>query len=51
MELSSSGLDVKKLIMVPALIALAITIVRLVGELGSGPAALFSRDAGGEGRW
>ncbi len=49
MELSSSGLDVKKLIMVPALIALAITIVRLVGELGSGPAALFSRDAGGGG--
>ncbi len=49
MEISSSGLNVKKLIMVPALIALAITMVRLVGELGSGPAALFSSDAGGGG--
>ena len=49
MELSSSGLNVKKLIMVPALIALAITIVRLVGELGGGPSALFSRAAGGGG--
>ncbi len=33
METSHSDLNVKKLIMVPALIALAITIVRLVGEL------------------
>ena len=49
MESSSSGLDVKKLIMVPALIALAVTIVRLVGELGAGPSALFNRDPGGGG--
>ena len=49
MEISSSGLDVKKLIMVPALIALVITIVRLVGELGAGPSALFNRDPGGGG--
>ena len=35
--------------MVPALIALAITIVRLVGELSGGATALFNRAAGGGG--
>ncbi len=49
MGISSSGLNVKRLIMVPALIALAVTIGRLVGEIVGGPSALFSRDAGGGG--
>ena len=49
MEISHSDLNVKKLIMVPALIALAITIARLVGELVGGSSVLFNRDAGGGG--
>jgi hypothetical protein len=49
METSHSDLNVKKLIMVPALIALAITIIRLVGELAGGSSALFNREAGGGG--
>jgi hypothetical protein len=49
MEMSHSDLNVKKLIMVPALIALAITIARLVGELAGGSSTLFNRDAGGGG--
>ena len=44
-----SGLNVKRLIMVPALIALAVTIVRLVGEVSGGPSILFNRAAGGGG--
>jgi hypothetical protein len=35
--------------MVPALIALAVTIVRLVGEISGGPSSLFNRSAGGGG--
>ncbi len=49
METSHSDLNVKRLIMVPALIALAITIVRLVGELAGGPSTLFNRAPGGGG--
>ena len=49
MESSPSDLNVKKLIMVPALIALAITLVRLAGELSGGSSLLFNRDAGGGG--
>ncbi len=49
MEPSHSDLNVKRLIMVPALIALAITIFRLVGELAGGSSALFNRVAGGGG--
>ena len=49
MEASHSVLNVKRLIMVPALIALVITIVRLVGELTGGSPVLFSRAAGGGG--
>ena len=37
------------LIAVPALITLAITILRLVGELQPWPSVLFSRQAGGGG--
>ncbi len=49
METSHSGPNVKKLILVPALIALAITIFRLVGELAGGSSAFFNREAGGGG--
>jgi len=49
MEASHSVSNVKGLIMVPALIALAITIVRLVGELAGGSSVLFNREAGGGG--
>ncbi len=51
MEASHSVPNVKRLIMVPALIALAITIVRLVGELDGGSSVLFNREAGGEEHW
>ncbi len=49
METSRSVPNVRRLIMVPALIALAITIIRLVGELAGGPPLLFNREAGGGG--
>ena len=49
MERSGSDLKVKRLIMVPALIALAVTMVRLVGELSGGSSVLFNREAGGGG--
>lgn len=41
--------DVRRLILVPALIALSITVIRLLGELGGGPSTFFSRAAGGGG--
>ena len=49
MSTSSPDIRVRQIILVPALIALAVTLVRLVGELGGGPSALFSREAGGGG--
>jgi hypothetical protein len=49
MGTSGSNLNVKQLILVPALITLAVTIVRLVGELAGGPSSLFNRAAGGGG--
>ena len=42
-------MNVKRLILVPALITLAVTIVRLVGEIAGGPASLFNSAAGGGG--
>ncbi len=44
-----SDVNVRKLILVPAMIALSITIIRLLGELGGGSSALFNRAAGGGG--
>ena len=49
MGTSLSGLNIKRLIMVPALIALTVTIVRLVGEIAGGPSSLFNSAAGGWG--
>lgn len=37
------------LILIPVLITLVVTIVRLIGELAHGPAWLFGREAGGGG--
>lgn len=41
--------SVGKLILIPALITLGVTILRLVGELQNWPSLLFSRAAGGGG--
>ncbi len=49
MNMSNPDVRVRQLILVPALIALAITLIRLVGELGGGSSALFNREAGGGG--
>ena len=46
---ADSGLSVSRLILVPAIISLAVTILRLVGELQHWPSALFNHDAGGGG--
>ena len=40
-----------RLILVPALITLAVTLGRLAGELMGGPDSLFSREAGGNAAW
>src|SRR5438094_4381615 len=45
----SEGLSLKSLILMPALITLAVTILRLVGELQGWSPRLFSRQAGGAG--
>jgi len=45
----SDSLSLKSLILVPALITLAITILRLVGELQNWSPTFFSRAAGGAG--
>jgi hypothetical protein len=42
------GVRVGRLILVPALITLAVTLARLAGELMGGSGALFSREAGGK---
>ena len=47
--MSNPELNVRKLIFVPALIALAITVSRLLGELGGESSILFNRAAGGGG--
>jgi hypothetical protein len=46
---SGPGLEVKQLILVPSLITLAVTILRLIGELQQWNSALFRRTAGGGG--
>jgi hypothetical protein len=45
----ANSVDIKKLILVPALITLAITLLRLIGELQQWSPKLFSRAAGGGG--
>ena len=45
----NSGPNIKQLILVPAIISFAVTILRLVGELNNWSPSLFSREAGGGG--
>ncbi|MEK7728383.1 MAG: hypothetical protein AAB354_08200 [candidate division KSB1 bacterium] len=45
----SSNLDLKKMVIMPALITLAITLLRLTGELLNWAPALFNKAAGGGG--
>ena len=42
-----SSLDIRALILAPVLISIAVTVVRLLGELVEGPSFLFGRAAGG----
>ncbi len=46
---STSGPNIRNLILAPAIISFAITILRLVGELNQWSPLLFSREAGGGG--
>jgi len=46
-ELSKAAPDNKRLVLVPALMTLAVTLVRLAGELLHGPRVLFNPEAGG----
>jgi hypothetical protein len=48
-ETPGTGLSISKLVLVPALVTLAITILRLVGELQHWPSSLFNRSSGGGG--
>jgi len=48
-ENSGSQISITKLILTPSAITLAVTLLRLVGELQHWPTVLFSRDAGGGG--
>jgi hypothetical protein len=45
----STSLDVRRLVLVPALITLGVTLLRLAGELMHWSPVLFSREAGGAG--
>ena len=47
--MASPGLNIRQLILVPAIITLGVTILRLVGELNNWAPALFSREPGGGG--
>ena len=47
--MASSRLNIRQLILVPAIITLGVTILRLVGELNNWAPVLFSREAGGGG--
>ena len=45
----SQETNVRQLILVPAVITLGVTLLRLVGELAGWSPALFNREAGGGG--
>ena len=47
--MSDEAVRTKQLILIPAVVTLAITLLRLAGELLGGPALLFNREAGGGG--
>ena len=46
---TNSRISITQLILVPSVITLAITLLRLIGELQHWPTVLFSRSAGGGG--
>lgn len=48
---TSSGdrVSISQLILIPSVISLAITLIRLVGELQNWPSALFNKEPGGAG--
>lgn len=48
-DTSNSRVSISKLIFIPSVITLAVTLLRLVGELQNWPTVLFSREAGGGG--
>jgi len=48
-DTSGSRINILQLILIPSLITLAVTLLRLVGELQHWPTALFKREAGGAG--
>src|SRR5881628_1084293 len=47
--MTDENLSVTKLVVIPALITLAVTVLRLVGELNNWNPSLFNRTAGGGG--
>jgi hypothetical protein len=47
--ISDSKLTISKLILIPGVITLAVTLLRLIGELQRWSPALFNREAGGPG--
>jgi hypothetical protein len=49
MNPSNSRFSITRLILIPSVITLFVTLLRLVGELQNWPRALFNRDAGGGG--
>lgn len=49
MTAAKSGPNVSQLVLVPAIVSFAVTILRLVGELNNWSPLLFSRDPGGGG--
>jgi hypothetical protein len=46
---SNSRVNIMQLILIPSVITLAVTLLRLIGELQHWPTALFKREAGGVG--
>jgi hypothetical protein len=48
-ENSTSKISIPQLIFIPALITLAVTLLRLIGELQRWPTTLFGREGGGGG--
>src|ERR1700741_5123781 len=44
---TNSRINITQLILIPSVITLAITLLRLIGELQHWPEVLFSRSAGG----
>jgi hypothetical protein len=46
-ETSTTRLEIRRLILVPALVTLAVTVLRLAGELAHGPRRFFNPNPGG----